>query len=80
MSGGVREPCTSPTARRVESAPTAATVEDDGPDFLDRVVEDLDELAEFFCSWCGPRPWSGGAAWASAAIGHGRADADGVGR
>jgi len=31
----------------VESAPTAATVEGDGSDFLDRVVEALDELAEF---------------------------------
>jgi hypothetical protein len=38
------------TARGVESAPTAATVEGDGPDFLGRVVEALDELAEFFAA------------------------------
>src|SRR5262249_21772511 len=37
-----------PTARGVEGARTAATVEGDGPDLLDRVVEALEKLAELF--------------------------------
>src|SRR5262245_49312008 len=41
---GAGEPCTSATARGLESAPTAATAEGDGPDFLGRVVEASDEL------------------------------------
>src|SRR5262245_17426484 len=43
----VGEPCTSATARGVESAPTAAAVEGDGPDFLGSPVEAVDELAAF---------------------------------
>src|SRR2546426_9229156 len=44
---GARESRAEAATRRVESASATAAADGDGPDLLDRVVETLEELAEF---------------------------------
>ena len=76
---GAGESRAEAATRRMESASATAAADGDGPDLLDRVVETLEELAEFLAGGAARDRGAVGTAGASGSTGHGRVDADGVG-